>query len=174
MHWINPLSLPSVEGEVLRFLFNVEGQSDGFLFAQGQQVHFSPHLSKPVLKQVRVGDRVRVRALKPRAADVLVALSLMTHSGHTIEDAGTAEYDQPVPLKHKAVQLDGVVTRCLYSHRGDVCGALLENGCILRMHPTGHEELLQFLKPGTEVTVWGDQISVKKQKVIDIGRMAFV
>ena len=174
MHWIDPLSLPSVEGEVGRFLFNVEGQSDGLLLATGQQVHFSPHLSKHVLKQVRVGDRVRVRVLKPRAADVLIALSLITHGGHTIEDTGTAKYELPEPPKHKPVQLDGVVTRCLYSHKGDVCGALLEDGSILRMHPNSHEELLHFLKPGTEVTVWGDQICVSKQKVIHIGRMALI
>ena len=28
MHWIDPLSLPSTEGEVARFLFNAEGHAD--------------------------------------------------------------------------------------------------------------------------------------------------
>jgi hypothetical protein len=174
MHWIDPLSLPSTEGDVARFLFNAEGHADGFLLANGQQVHFPPHLSQALLKQVRVGDRLCVRGLKPRGADVLVALSLTTHGGHTLEDLGQAASDQPAHLKHKPVLLDGVVTRCLYAPRGDVCGALLEDGSILRMQPKDHAKLLHFLKPGTGVTVWGGQIRVRRQNVIDIAHLSFV
>jgi hypothetical protein len=174
MHWIDPLSLPSIEGNVARFLFNAEGHADGFLFANGQQVHFPPHLSPALLKMVRLEDRVRVRGLKPRGADVLVAVSLTTHGGHTLEDLGQAAPGQSPAPKHKAVQRVGVVTRCLYAPHGEVCGALLEDGSILRMHPKDNEKLLHFLKPGTEVTVWGDLIRVRRQNVIDIAHLALV
>jgi hypothetical protein len=87
---------------------------------------------------------------------------------------GLAAPGQPAPPKHKTVQLDGEVTRCLYDPRGEVCGALLEDGSILRMHPKDNEKLLQFLKPGTEVTVWGEQIRVRRQNVIDIDHLALV
>jgi hypothetical protein len=172
MHWIDPLSLPNTEGEVARFLFNAEGHADGFLFATGQQVHFPPHLSPTLLKRVKVGERVRVRALKPRGADVLVALSLTTHGGHTLEDLGEPVPDLPARPKHKKVQFDGVVTRCLYAPRGAVSGALLEDGSILRMHHKDNDELLHFLRPGTEITVWGEQIRVRRQNVIDIAHLA--
>jgi hypothetical protein len=174
MHWIDPQSLPSTEGEVARFLFNAEGHADGFLFANGQQVHSSPHLSQALLKQVRVGDRVRVRGLKPRGADVLVALSLTTHGGHTLEDLGVAKPEPTECPKHKTVQFDGVVTRCLYAPEGAVCGALLEDGGILRMHPEDNDKLLHFLRPGSEVTVWGEQIRVRRQNVVDIAHLAYV
>ena len=174
MHWIDPLSLPSTEGDVARFLFNAEGHADGFLFTNGQQVHFPPHLSQALLKRVDVGDGVRARGFKPRGADVLVALSLTTQGGHTLEDTGDAAPEAAARPKHKAVQRNGVVTRCLYAPRGEVCGALLEGGSILRMHPKENEKLLHFLKPGTEVTVWGDLIRVRRQDVIDIAHLAFV
>jgi hypothetical protein len=174
MHWINPLSLPSIEGHVARFLFNAEGHADGFLFANGQQVHFPPHLSQALLKRVKVGDSVRVRGLKPRAADVLVALSLTTHGGHTLEDIDPTAPHQAARPKHKPVQRNGVVTRCLYAPHGAVCGALLDDGCIVRMHPKDNEALVQLLKPGTEVTVWGQQIRVRGQAVIDIDYLALV
>jgi hypothetical protein len=176
MNWIDPLSLPSIEGAVDLFLFN----ADGFLFANGQQVHFPPHLSQALLKRVKIGEHVRVRGLKPREVDVLVAISLTTHSGHTIEDLGltapghAALYKTKRKFKSKHVQCVGVVKRCLYAPRGEVCGALLEDGCILRMHPKGNEKLLHFLKPGSEVTVWGDQIRVKGQYVIDIAYLSSV
>jgi hypothetical protein len=174
MHWIDPLSLPSIEGTVDRFLFNAEGDADGLLFANGQQVHFAPHLSQAVQKRVQPGEHVRVRGFKPRAADVLVGLSLTTHTGQTIEDQGPPAYGhatrhkaRPGP-KSRPVNFVGVVQRCLYSPRGEVCGALLVDGCILRMQPACNEKLLPFLKAGTELTVWGDQIRVKGQRVIDI------
>jgi hypothetical protein len=180
MNWIDPLSLPSIEGAVDLFLFNADGDADGFLFANGQQVHFPPHLSQALLKRVKIGEHVRVRGLKPREVDVLVAISLTTHSGHTIEDLGltapghAALYKTKRKFKSKHVQCVGVVKRCLYAPRGEVCGALLEDGCILRMHPKGNEKLLHFLKPGSEVTVWGDQIRVKGQYVIDIAYLSSV
>jgi hypothetical protein len=176
MNWIDPLSLPSIEGAVDRFLFNADGDADGFLFANGQQVHFPPQLSQALLKRVKIGDHVRARGLKPRGADVLVALSLTTRSGHTIEDPGPTATGLAAlhKSKHKSkpVQLVGVVKRCLYAPRGEICGALLEDGCILRMHPKGNEELLHFLKSGSEVTVWGDRIRVKGQYVVDIAYLA--
>jgi hypothetical protein len=42
------------------------------------------------------------------------------------------------------------------------------------MHPQGNEKLLPFLKAGSELTVWGDQIRVKGQRVIDIAYLASV
>jgi hypothetical protein len=180
MHWIDPLSLPSIEGSVARFLFNADGAADGFLFANDQQVHFPPHLSQMLLKRVRIGEHVRVRGLKPRGSDLLVALSLTTHGGHTIEDLGPIAPDHAARLlekhkfKSKPVHFVGVVKRCLFAPRGEVCGAILDDGCILRMLPNGNEKLLHFLKPGSEVTVWGDQIRVKGQYVIDISYLASV
>jgi hypothetical protein len=178
MYWIDPLSLSSTEGAVERFMFNAQGDADGFLLANGQQVHFPPHLSDALLKRVKLGDHVRVRGLKPRAADVLVGLSLTTQAGQTIEDSGSAALHQTAhritALKSKHVKHVGVVKRCLYAPRGEVCGALLVDGCILRMHPEGNEKLLHFLKPGSELTVWGDQIRVKGQLVIDIAYLASV
>lgn len=174
MHWIDPLSLPSTAGDVARFLFNAEGHADGFLLTNGQQVHFPPHLSQALLARVRVGSSVLVRGFKPRRADVLVALSLTTHAGHTLEDSGAAALGQPKGYsgKPQPVQLDGVVTRRIYAPHGEVCGALLEDGTLLRMHAKGNEKLQRFLQPGLEVTVWGDQIRVHGQTVIDIAYLA--
>jgi hypothetical protein len=40
------------------------------------------------------------------------------------------------------------------------------------MHHKDNDELLHFLRPGTEVTVWGEQIRVRRQNVIDIAHLA--
>jgi hypothetical protein len=61
MNWIDHLSPPSIGGVVVRFLLNAYGDADGFPSANGQQVHFLLHLSKAVLKRVKIGEYVRVR-----------------------------------------------------------------------------------------------------------------
>jgi hypothetical protein len=176
MHWIDPHSLPLVNGSVSRFLFNPDGLCDGFLFDDGLQVHFPPHLSRQLLKRVKEGDRVGVHGLKPRGAEVLAALSVTTHGGHCIEDLGPhaqAHHSAPRGVsKSRPVQLDGTVARRLYAPKGEVSGALLEDGTAVRMHPRDNEALLPLLLPGRRITVWGDAIGVHGHKVIDISHLA--
>ena len=175
MHWIDPQSLPSVENRVASFLFNADGNADGFLFANGQQVHFPPHLSRQLLKRVKVGDTVRVRGLKPRGADVLVAFTLTTRGGHTIEDHGPeAEPQRPASkTKSKPVEISGTVARTLYAPKGETCGAVLDDGTLLRVHPKGNEALGAYLQVGKTITAWGLQMAVRGQHVIDVSHLAY-
>ena len=57
--------------------------------------------------------------------------------------------------------------------KGKVCGALLEDGEIVRMHPKGNSELIAYLVPGEKVVVWDEKTTVHGQSVIDILQMAF-
>ena len=88
MHWIDPKSLPETSGAVSKFLYNVHGHADGFLLDGDQQVHFAPHMSEELLKTVKVGDKVVVRGVKPRAVDLLVAASIIAPNGTEIVDHG--------------------------------------------------------------------------------------
>ena len=90
MHWIDPESLPETRGTVTRFLLNPHGEIDGIVLGarQALQVHFPPHLSPQIARQVAVGDEVRVRGVKPRGADMIAAVSLATKNGKVILDEG--------------------------------------------------------------------------------------
>jgi len=88
MHWIDPKSLPETSGTVSKFLYNVHGDADGFLLDGDRQVHLPPHLSSELLKTVKVGDKVLVRGVKPRAVDLLVAASITAPNGTEIVDHG--------------------------------------------------------------------------------------
>jgi hypothetical protein len=176
MHWIDPQSLPLVTGTVARFLFNPQGQSDGFLFADGQQVHFPPHLSQQLLKYVKVGDDVGVHGLRPRGANVLAAFAITSPAGHCIEDLDAPPHTHSPKAhsaaKSKAVEIRGTVSRRLFAPKGAVCGALLEDGTAIRMHPKGNDALLPLLKPGRSISIWGNRISVHGQQVIDISHLS--
>jgi hypothetical protein len=175
MHWIDPQSLPSVENSVSRFLFNADGNADGFLFADGQQVHFPPHLSRQLLKRVKVGDTVRVRGVKPRGADVLVAFALTTRGGHTIEDRGPQDepHHAAPKLKTKPAEHAGTVERTLFAPKGEPCGAILNDGTLVRVLPKGNEALVPYLQVGKAITVWGLQFVVRGTRVIDVSHLAY-
>lgn len=71
MHWIDPDCLPETRGTVTRFLLNPHGEFDGFILDDSRQVHFPPHLSKQLARNVKMGDLVTVRGIKPRGADMV-------------------------------------------------------------------------------------------------------
>ena len=70
MHWIDPDYLPEITGTVDQFLVNKHGEADGFLLADGGEVHVPPHLSSRLLRNFRPGSKVRVRGVRPRGAAV--------------------------------------------------------------------------------------------------------
>jgi hypothetical protein len=88
MHCLDPECLQETRGTVTQFLLNPHGGLDGFIAGDVRQVHFPPHLSRGVAKHVSVGDKVRVRGVKPRAADIVVAVRLTSAMGVTILDEG--------------------------------------------------------------------------------------
>ena len=85
MHWIDPESLPEVRGTVRNFLLNPEGDVDGFVLGGRtlRQVHVPPHLSRHLARHVAPGDKVRIRGVKPRGADMIAAISLTTESARS-------------------------------------------------------------------------------------------
>ena len=94
VHWIDPHSLPETAGTLTKMLFNVQGDVDGFLLDGQHQVHFPPHLSAGLLKAVKVGEKIKVHAVKLRDVDLLVAVSITAENGTVIIDHGLE------PIKH--------------------------------------------------------------------------
>ncbi|MGI4850233.1 MAG: hypothetical protein ACRYGK_19160 [Janthinobacterium lividum] len=192
MHWIDPLHLPETKGRVSSFLFNTHGDCDGFMLKGSLQVHVPPHLSKAILKNIGIGDTVNVRGIRPRGAEVVGAVSVTTAAGKTIEDHGPeagpgagkkakkddkdiegkqAKTAEKQPKPPKQVEIHGTVARTIHGPRGEVSGALLESGEIVRLDHQGNEELLDYFQPGARIAVWGNRILVRKQVVIDLAEI---
>ena len=157
------------------FSFNTRGEADGFLLQDNRQVHLPPHLSGELLRKVKVGDEVWIRGVKPRGADLITAVSLTGQRGVEIMDHGPHENSKaaPAPRPGKPVQIHGCVQPTLYAPKGEVCGALLDGGEIVRMRPKENIELAPYFVSGINIAVWGDAIVVRGQKVIDLGEVAF-
>jgi len=81
--------LPATRGTVKFFTMTPRGDVDGFVLADGTQVHVPPHLSTQLVAAVRLGDTVTVRGLRAAAVPMVDAMSVTGDaSGQTVVDTG--------------------------------------------------------------------------------------
>jgi hypothetical protein len=177
MHWIDPDSLPETRGTVRRFLLNPHGELDGFVLGSRQlrQVHFPPHLSRQVARLVAVGDEIRIRGVKPRGADMIAAVSLTTKTGKAILDEGPhriGERHRRPEIERRPMQASGEVLLSLFGPKGELRGALLDDGTSLRMAPHAAAELASYLAPGFHVQAWGRGVRNRHGRTIEVDEIA--
>jgi hypothetical protein len=175
MHWIDPECLQEVRGTVTQFLLNPHGELDGFILGDKRLVHFPPHLSRQVAKHVSVGDKVRVRGVKSRAADIVAAVQLTSAGGVTILDEGPhhrGEKHEKPHVDKRPMEVTGEVRLSLYGPKGELRGALLTDGTSIRMPPHAAVELSNYLEPGAHIQVWGHGVKNRHGKTIEVDDIA--
>jgi len=176
MHWIDPSCLQETRGTVSQFLLNPHGDLDGFIIDSNQQVHFPPHMSKQVTKSIRIGDKLRVRGVKPRAADIVAAVELITSGGLAIIDEGphhNGEQHEKPHVEKQPMELTGEVKLSLYGPKGELRGALLTDGTSIRMPAHAAQELASYLAPGIHIQVWGHGVKNRYGKTIEVDHIAY-
>ena len=173
MHWIDPACLPETKGRVTLFLLNPHGELDGLILNGHRQVHVPPHLGPRIARHVAQGDRIRVRGIKPRDADMIAAVQVTTRDGREIIDEGPEHgtHNAP-PAKVKPTEIDGEIALPLYGPKGELRGALLTDGTSLRMPPLAAAALTDYLRPVTHVRVWGAAVSTRYGTTIDVSDIA--
>ncbi len=179
MHWIDPDHLPKSEGTVDRFLLNPHGEIDGLLLTDGMEVHVPPHLSSEIRAAVQPGTPIAVYGVRPRHAEMIAVVAIEAGPGKRIVDNGPPkkegehgkdEHDGPkhgAKAQHAPMEAEGMVRRSLHSPKGEVRGALLEDGRIICVPPHEAKECEPLLKPGARLATRGPGLTVDGATVID-------
>jgi len=139
MHWIDPDCLPETKGQVERFLINPRGEIDGLVLNGAKNratlVHVPPHLCADIEAAIRPGETVGVRGVRPRGTDMIAAVALTAADGTAIVDHGPDRNRRDKPRKNgrgaapvENTKVAGTVRLSLYAPRGELRGALLEDG----------------------------------------------
>jgi hypothetical protein len=169
MQWIDPDSLPEVAGIFERFVLNPHGEVDGFVMKDKQAavlVHTPPHMEDQLTRHLSAGDKVRVRGVRPRGAELLAAVAVTTATGRQIIDEGP-DHDRKHPkVKHELMTADGTVQMSLFGPKGELRGALLSNGTVLRIGPKEAEHFAALLAPGAKLAARGDGLQTRHGRVI--------
>ena len=169
MHLIDPDCLPEVAGTIERFVLNPHGEVDGFVMKDKQAailVHTPPHMEGELTRHLTRGDKVRVRGVRPRGAELLAAVAVTTADGREIVDEGP-DHDRKHPkVRHEAMSVQDRVEMSLFGPKGELRGALLSDGTVLRIGPKEAEQFAALLAPGAKLAARGDGLTTKHGRVI--------
>lgn len=177
MHHIDPDFLLETQGVLAHFVLNPRAEIDGLLFADGTEVHTAPHLSTQLAELLRPGMPVSVRGIKPRGANVIVAVAIDAGQGRRILDDGSRERPaEPSGKPHAGhTEHGGKIEALLHGPKGNVHGFLLADGVIVRFPPHGVAPSGDLLAVGASVIVRGESLRTGHGRLIEaaaIGRDA--
>ncbi len=178
MHWIDQDCLPETRGYVERFVANLRGEIDGIILdgdGEATLVHVPSHLSAEIEAAIRIGDAVRVRGVQPRGARMIAAVALIAADGRAIVDLGPehkgadkSPSQSKRPPRVKDLRAAGKVRMSLHAAKGELRGALLDDGSVVRLAPKQAHRFARFLSPGASVAVRGEGIETRYGRVVEV------
>ncbi len=165
----DPNQLPATQGRVEQYSLTPRGDVDGVILTDGIQVHLPPHLGRQLVQAVKPGDTITVRGLKAQAIPVIRARSVTVDgSGRSIVDTGPpAAPPRPLAAGSQWMQVQGRVREPLYGPRGDMNGALLEDGTQIHLPPNQAMTMRGSLAAGQTLVAQGYGLSGPYGKSID-------
>jgi hypothetical protein len=165
-----------IVGTVKAFTMTPVGDLEGMILTDGTEIHVPPHLSTQLAAAVRQGEAVRVRGWRTGVPNFIVATSLTGQRGQSVVDQGPPPPGtmppplppgQPAPGAQQAT-VQGRVLQVLHGPRGDMNGAFLDDGTILKLPPPAAWQASSVLQPGLSVTAQGWALSNSYGRVIDV------
>ncbi|KTT34892.1 hypothetical protein NS201_01700 [Pseudomonas oryzihabitans] len=158
--------IPTQQGQLKQFLINPRGDIDGLILADGTEVNTPPHLSEQLAATFKPGDNINVAGLRAASLPLVQAVSLTNvQTGKTVTDQGPERTGKPRPpppapgAERDGDSLQGQIVQLLHGPRGDVNGALLQDGTALRLPPHEAVRLEALLKPGASVAARGELVA---------------
>src|SRR5260370_778981 len=142
----------------------------------GTEVHLPPHLTTQFASAVRVGDTVTVQGYRSSYVPLIVAASITdANTGQTVVDSeppppGSRPPPPPPGMPAPGAQqttVQGKVQMPRYGPRGDLNGALLADGTIVRIGPMEAYQVASLLNPGQTLAVQGWGLTTSYGKVVE-------
>lgn len=159
----DPSQLPETKGTVKLYTLTPRGDVDGLILDDGTEIKLPPHLTGQVVFAIKPGDAVTVRGLKARALALVDGASVRNDAtGATVVDNGRPD------RAGTETTLSGKVTMALHGKRGEVNGALLDNGTTLRLPPPEAARWTNLLQAGQTVHVRGVSLVTPLGTVVDV------
>lgn len=155
--------LPETKGVVKQFLLSPRGDVDGVILQDGTEVNFPPHVGSQVVQAIKPGDAVSIRGLRARMTPLVAAAVIRNEAtGVTITDR------KPGPQADMAkTTITGTIAQLLHGKQGEVNGALLSDGTIMRLPPHEVRRLGDMLAAGKPLTIIGTINATPLGKVVD-------
>jgi hypothetical protein len=171
----DPQQLPTQRGEVKQFTMTPRGDTDGLILTDGTEVKVPKHLSSEIAYSIKPGDAVTIHGLRAAALPLVQATSITDDAtGRTVVDNGPPGPGRgagPAGPTAALTEVQGRVRMPLHGPRGDVNGALLEDGTVLRLPPPEAERFTSLLQPGQALVAEGSLFASGIGKVLEVRQL---
>ena len=152
-----PAPAAQITGVVAQYLMNPNGQLDGLLLSDNTEVKFPPHMSADLARAVRPNERVTAIGER-EGAQTFHAFTIVDANGQTLNEARPS-HAPPLPGARgpnlQPMSVSGRIKALLHARRGEVNGAVLDNGAILRIAPDAGAQFIALLQPGAAISARG-------------------
>ena len=165
-----PSDLATVRGKIDRFTLSAEGQPDGFILADGTEVHVHAYLAPKLQATVRRGEPVTVRGFRAAGMPFFSASSVISEVNHgVVTDTGNpGSGGWALPPAATTISLEGTIERPIHRADGAVSGAFLTNGVEVRLPDGISADWPNLFKPGQSMAVTGEDIQTEYGRVIRV------
>jgi hypothetical protein len=149
---------PVAQGSVLRFTITPQGDVDGLTLADGTQVNFPPHMSDELVAAIRPGDPVVIQGFAETQGTIKAFAISDTKTNQSVVEHPPVTPPLPPHLRNVGLSqltVNGTIQRLSYGPRGEVNGAILDDGSAVRFPPDVGYQLVSLLQVGQGITATG-------------------
>ena len=162
-----PMGTSQTQGTLAHYTLTPKGDVDGFVLADGTEVHVPPRLSTALVFTVRPGDKVSVQWRKEPDRPLVEAAAIRNEAtGAELANEGPKGRPEAEPG-----EVSGKVQFALHGPKGDLNGALLEDGTVLRLPPKEALRSAAQLTPGQRISATGQIVTTPMGRVVVVDKL---
>jgi hypothetical protein len=167
--WFDPTQLPSFTGVVDRYLLTPEGKTDRLLFREGPQVIFPEHVADEIMAAVEPGRSIIVYGIRARRVPAITLLAWAKDSSVAPRFVDRPAWSFPeFRAADERLEVSGTIHSPLYTPQGDVIGAILDEGVVIRFPVDIAAALGDRLNTGRPIAATGRGATVEgRGKALD-------
>jgi hypothetical protein len=152
---------------------NPNGEVDGLLLIDGAQIKFPPHMSADLTRTVKPNDRISAQGQREQAGVFTAFTITNTANNQSVTESRPSQFPRSLPPELRGVNLkpmeaSGNVKVTLHAPRGEVEGAVLQDGTILRTRPNASAPFNSLLAVGQAISAKGFGTANQFGKCIEV------
>jgi hypothetical protein len=148
----------SVRGTVSQYMMNPDGLVDGVLLSDGTIVRFPPHMSQQLVQMVKTQDLVSVDGFIEYQGTIHATTITNPASQQSVVDTTPSPQNPPPGPGQEARQLisaNGTIKVLTHAARGEIDGAVLDNGTIVHFPPPVGTQYANLFQVGAPLAAVG-------------------
>ena len=150
--------LTSIRGTVSQYMMNPDGLVDGLLLGDNTIVRFPPHMSQQLVQAIKPQDLVRVDGFFEFQGVIHAATITNVKSQQSVVDTPPSpQYPPPAPNPYarQPMTVSGTVKVLTYAPKGEIDGAVLDNGTIVHVPPPVGMQYANLFRVGASLAASG-------------------